>query len=309
MYLGAMRYWLIFLIGIISYSSCIPTLEAQEKQSSSELISTIPTDTFRLLSWNIYMLPPLIYFTGKRKRAKAIGDLLSIGAYDVIIFQEAFHHGARRKIIRRLKAVYPYRTGPTFKQYASFRSSSGIWVLSQHPFKVLGKTKFKDKAGFDNKMARKGAVMVEVNKNGQPFHLIGTHLNSGGSLDVRSSQVRAIKEKLIDVHYKADIPLVVAGDFNIRQNNPEGLDSMTCILDLGIYELSGECRFSVDHTTNDLTRYTGQEVIDFIYFNPALLDILSLHRFIPDITFQWSEKHRSLSDHNPIELYLQYRRQ
>jgi endonuclease/exonuclease/phosphatase family metal-dependent hydrolase len=303
-----MRCTCFFFLVILLLSFFSPQAEAQTQRESSQLITKETTDTFRVLSWNIYMLPPLVYFTGKRKRAKAIGDHLASGAYDVIVFQEAFHHGARRKIIRRLKDIYPYRTGPAFIQYASFRSSSGVWMLSQHPIKVLGRTKFRQREGLDNKMARKGALMIEVVKNGQAFQIIGTHLNAGGSLETRTSQVRAIKDALINQHHKEDLPLIVAGDFNIRQSNAEGLDSMTCILNLGIYELGGTAQFTVDHTTNDLTRYTGQEVIDFMYFDPGLLDIKALHRFIPDITHQWSKKHRSLSDHNPIELHLQYRR-
>ncbi|MEZ5024814.1 MAG: hypothetical protein R2728_16440 [Chitinophagales bacterium] len=42
-------------------------------------------------------------------------------------------------------------------------------------------------------MARKGALMIEGEKNGQKFQVIGTHLNAGGPIEVRHSQVTQIR--------------------------------------------------------------------------------------------------------------------
>lgn len=285
---------------------------AQSDQSSSQLLLREQTDTFRLLSWNIYMLPFGVMITGKRKRANVIGKMLSSGAYDVLVFQEAFLHGARRRINRHIKEVYPYQSGPAFRKKFSFKTSSGIWIASKHPMTVIDQVKFRRKEGFDNKMARKGALMVSVNKNGQTFHIIGTHLNAGGSLDTRSSQVRQIREELIDQHHRAkadEVPLVVAGDFNIEQKLAAGLDSMTCILDLGIYDLNGCYQLTYDGIENDLQKSKKQGIIDFIYFDHGNLELRQLLRFVPNLSFQWSKKHISLSDHNPVELYLQYMRE
>jgi sphingomyelin phosphodiesterase len=128
----------------------------------------------KILSWNIYMLPPFAYMTNKRARAKAIGDYLHTSDYDIAILQEAFKHGARRMIKRRTKQSFPYRKGPANIRYITiFRTNSGIWILSKHPIEKLGVTKFKQKAGFDNKMARKGALMVEMEKEGKKYHFVG----------------------------------------------------------------------------------------------------------------------------------------
>lgn len=281
-------------------------LQAQQAEAVILADTLEQTEAFKMLSWNIYMLPPAIGFTGKRKRASHIGQQLSDGKYDVLVLQEAFHHGARRKIVKELKHQYPHRIGPVYKRGFSLKTSSGIWILSKHPMKTLGKTRFKNAYGFDNKMARKGALMVEVDKNGQKFQIVGTHLNAGGSLALRSSQVRQIREDLLDKHRDEEIPLIVAGDFNIDQLNPEGMDSMTCILDMGEYALQGDQPYTFDDKTNDLMKGKGRGIIDFIFFDQGFLRLKALRRHVPKIQSQWASNHQSLSDHNPLEIDLHY---
>lgn len=301
------RYFFIFIILIASVFS--ENTSAQSKESTVFSESSVPelNDSLKLLSWNIYMLPPLIKFTGKKKRASAIGDQLAQSDYDVIILQEAFLSGARKKINKKLNKEYAYKIGPAFRKRFSLRTSSGIWILSKYPLKEVAKIKYKNKYGFDNKMARKGALMVEVNKNGQIFEVIGTHLNAGGSLELKASQIRQIKDELIDVYHNDDHPLVVAGDFNIDKFEVEnGLDSMLCILDMVDYGLEGNQKFTFDHANNDLVDGKSKGVIDFVYFKPGKLKVRNTTRRIPLIEKIWSKTKKSLSDHNPVELLLYY---
>lgn len=265
------------------------------------------TDSLKLLSWNIYMLPPVIKVTGKRKRARAIGEKLVNSDYDILVLQEAFHAGARRMIKHRLKDKYPYENGPAFRKFFSLKTSSGIWMLSKYPIKELGKIRFRQKAGFDNKMARKGALMIEMDKDGQKFHIVGTHLNAGGSLDIRASQVRQIKNELIDVYHTPGTPLIVAGDFNISKFDPNGLDSMLTILEMEDYELDGDQKYTFDFTLNDLGDGKSKGVIDYVYFKPEKLKMKTTSRRIPLIEKIWSKKRKSLADHNPVELLLYYK--
>lgn len=265
------------------------------------------TDSLKLLSWNIYMLPPVVKMTGKRKRARAIGEKLATSEYDILVLQEAFHAGARRMIKQKLKDIYPHENGPAFRKMFSLKTSSGIWMLSKYPIKELGKIRFKQKFGFDNKMARKGALMIEMDKDGQKFHVVGTHLNAGGSLDVRASQVRQIKNELIDVYHEPGTPLIVAGDFNISKFDPNGLDSMLTILEMDDYELEGDQKFTYDFTLNDLGDGKSKGVIDYVYFRPEKLKIKKFTRRVPLIEKIWSKTRKSLADHNPVELLLYYK--
>lgn len=263
-------------------------------------------DSLKLLSWNIYMLPPAIKFTGKRKRAHAIGEKLQHGDYDVIVFQEAFHAGARRIIKNKLKDMYPYRIGPAFHELFSLRVSSGIWILSKYPMRELSKVEFKDKAGFDNRMARKGALMVEVNKHGQHFQVIGTHLNTI-NFDVKASQLLQIKKDLVDKYGSEKIPLVIAGDFNMDKDDSKNLDTMLDILQVKDYSIDGPDKFTYDYTNNDLSIGKSRKTIDYVYFKPEKLRVRKVLRQIPDIKKRWSKAKKSLSDYNPVELLIYYK--
>lgn len=295
-YLFLLAFSILFLIPDHSQAQTVQTYTDLEDR----------TDSLKLLSWNIYMLPPVVKVTGKRKRAKAIGEKLVHSDYDILVLQEAFHAGARRKLRKELKSEFPYENGPAFRKVFSLKTSSGIWMLSKYPIHELGKVKFRQKHGFDNKMARKGALMVEIQKGDQKFHIVGTHLNAGGSLEVRASQIRQIKDELLDKYHEEGIPLVVAGDFNIDKREQAGLDSMLNILQMEDYELDGEQKYTFDHTLNDLGDGKSKGIIDFVYFKPEKLKLKNSTRRIPLIEKIWSKKRKSLADHNPVELLLFY---
>lgn len=291
-----MKNFILFLCLIFALS-----LNAQSNDNKTD---TPPTDSVELkvLSWNIYMLPPLIFFNGKQKRARAIGQLLMDSDYDVIVFQEAFHHGARRKIKHWLKETYPYRFGPANIHYVSLRASSGIWILSKVPIKKVETICFKERWGFDNRMARKGALMVEGEKNGQAFQIIGTHLNAGGPPEVRLSQVRAIRDELILPFKKENVPQIICGDFNIDKKT-NTYDEMMRILEAKDGELQGTIK--VTHgPSNDMSGGSRGGIIDYIFYKNNGKKTVSTIRKIPIIQHRWHKKHKDLADHNPVEMRI-----
>lgn len=259
-------------------------------------------DSLKVLSWNIYMLPPLIYKTGKHKRARLIGQLLSESDYDVIVFQEAFHHGARRKIKRWTEDIFPYQVGPANLRYVSLRTSSGIWIISKVPIKKVESICFKKRWGLDNKMARKGALMVEGEKNGHTFQIIGTHLNAGGPLDIRMSQAAAIQNELLEPFQKENVPQIICGDFNIRKTNEAAYDKLLTTLKARDGKLKDrEGKMTEIREKNDMRTWKGKGIIDFIFYRDNGRKAKSIARKIPLIRHRWHKKHQDLADHNPIE--------
>ena len=264
-------------------------------------------DSFKMLAWNIYMLPPMLKFTGKKKRAKAIGDKLTKSDYDVIVFEEAFNGMARRRIWKRLKDKFPYTCGPAFKKKISIKTSSGVWILSQHPMKELGKTKFREAKGVD-RLARKGALMVQVEKAGQKFQIIGTHLNDMGPIKMRLSQLKQIRDDLLKVYGNHQTPIIIAGDYNIyRYKEPQAIDSILNILGVKNYHLEGARQYSYDVKTNDLAYGGVTDEIDYAFFRPGDLTWVETHRSLPIIESIWKKGRKYLSDHNPLEFILFYK--
>lgn len=266
-------------------------------------------DTLKLLSWNIYMLPPMVGFTGKAKRASAIAESLKATDYDILVFSEAFNKRARKRIRAGLEESYPYFIGPAFMKKHSLRTSSGIWMVSKYPIEKIAKVEFKRKSGIDNKMARKGALMVQMTKNGQKFNVIGTHLNSLGSLELRLDQLRQIKNELIDVYAEEGVPVIVAGDYNIlRYNEPGSVDKIVQVLGMEDYQLSGNIKYTYDYTTNHLALGKTKDEIDYVFFRPGCIDVHQVERSVPIIEKTWERGKKHLSDHNPLEFILYYGR-
>src|SRR5579871_1250600 len=139
-----------------------------------------PLKKIKILSWNIYMLPPLVAtHSGKKQRAIAIGEMLKNGDYDAVFFQEAFHRRARRLILSQLEGKYPYAAGPANKKLFSIKVSSGLWMLSRYPIVHSEAIAYKNKFGIDA-LSRKGAMLVELNVEGQHIQIAGTHLQNCG---------------------------------------------------------------------------------------------------------------------------------
>lgn len=263
------------------------------------------TDTaIRILSWNIHCLPPFAYVNGKRKRGREIGRQLAGENYDVIVFQEAFHHGARRKIKKQLRD-YKYRIGPANKRYVTLRTSSGIWIISRIPIEKLDRVKFNEKATADDKMARKGALLVEGAKEGHRFQVIGTHLNAGGPMDVRHSQVTQIRTELLLPYQREGVPQIIGGDMNMRKES----DNYAFMLDTydaedGPLEVSEAMRTDCYDKKGRLFR---DDVIDFIFLRNNGKEPKMVRRSVPCYRGVWNKKGDAwLSDHPPMAIELIY---
>lgn len=270
-----------------------------------ETSTSSQTDTLKMMAWNIYMLPPLLKFTGKKKRASVIADTVAKMDNDLIIFEEAFHRGARKRIREKIKHTFPYMMGPAFPKKFSVKTSDGLWIVSKFPLQEIDKIRFKEQSGID-KMARKGALMVKMKKDRQDFYIIATHMDDAGTLDGRITQLKQIKSQLIDKYSKDSIPIILAGDLNINKYDRIGMDSLLHILNVKDYKISGPQKLSYDYKTNSLAYGGYQGTLDHIFLLPYHLHVISETYRIPLIKKTWKRDRRFLSDHHPIELILRY---
>ena len=276
-----------------------PISYAEDNQNSS-LPVTQSKKNLKILSWNIYMLPPAILQTAKRQRAKAIATELNHTDYDILVFQEAFHFAVRNIIRAKLNNLFPHSYGPA--NHRGIKFNSGIWILSKIPLQPIKEIKYKKCTGYDC-YSQKGAILMEGNKGGALFQLIGTHLQSEGPQEIRQSQYEAIYNELIIPFQKKNIPQIICGDFNTSSVDKSSYDNMISTLDCENGKLEGK-------VTNSY--HEGNDQIDYILIRKNGSEINQKHKEIKVFLNDWSGKKNkyikspNLSDHNALEIDFEF---
>ncbi len=265
-----------------------------------------------VLTWNIYMRPNSILWNGQFRRAKVIGELLKNQQYDIILFQEAFGKGSRKRLRKALEGVYPFEIDPKNNKKTV---NNGLWVLSKHAIQDPVFIFFDDCLISDCQSA-KGAVMFEVAINGQVYQFVNTHVQAEDGAEfanVRSKQFQKI-DQLLNQRQKPQVPQFILGDLNTPFDSVAQYRSMLEILKAsdGQVAIIGETTLSTNKAitwgcaNNDLIKKKWKG-------NVALLDYalqretgypFKVRREHKTYTEQWSKKHRHLSDHYAISLTI-----
>ncbi len=273
---------------------CLCPILMQNSLAQSTTVND--SKALKVFSWNIYMLPGMTKFSKEigrihqGKRADAIAEYVNQQNFDIIVWQEIFHGKARRKIRRKLKKLYPYQYGPANNGRFSFKISSGLSFFSKVPLSNKQTIKFEDCIGSDC-FARKGAILMQGQWEGQDFQILGTHLQAAGGCDLRLKQAREIRDKLLIPNQKSGVPQLICGDMNI----PQKWDSYKEMLD--IYSVDGYQYPPEVKATN-----TGTEpyIIDYIFVKPNDTEITDVQRSMLIPRHSWAEGKEWLSDHHAI---------
>jgi sphingomyelin phosphodiesterase len=209
-------------IGICCFILCSVLTQAQ-----SPSVVTSGADELRILSWNIYMLPSAFFpKIGQLERAEAIAEQLKNEAYDVIVFQEAFEKKAREILWEGLKEKFPFSVGPGDGGF--LKLNSGVWILSKLEFTSVATIEFNT-CKIADCISKKGAILVELTKNGKIFQVIGTHLQAENYPEVRKEQFQDIAEKLLKPFEKENVPQFIVGDLNTAPDEAGYCDMLTLL--------------------------------------------------------------------------------
>lgn len=267
---------------------------------------TVKQNELKILTWNIYMLPLCSRLHRNCKRAEVISKEITHYNYDIIVFEEAFDPRARKILRSQLKGDFPYIYGPANESPFSFKTSSGIWILSKVPLRQLEQIEFKNRIGIDA-IARKGAVLFEGEWQGQPFQLLGTHLQNDSPDAVRYGQCHEISDKLLRKYAKEEVPQIVCGDFNIEFEDKENYGVMLSILDAKNGILHGDLQSSFDEVDNKLAyRKNGKkQLIDYILIRNSK-SINNIDRKVSVFKNHLKDLISDLSDHYGIEATIHF---
>lgn len=307
--------FLLFITAIVGF--------AQAPVIVVDSTTTTYQPQLKVLSWNIYLLPRFIRKIGQLERSKIIADKLTESDYDVIVFQEAFDKKARTILWDIIKETYPYAIGPvneTVKK-AFTVTNGGVWIVSKHPLTQIGEILFDDCKGFDCG-SRKGALMVEVEKDGYTYQVIGTHLQAEDSPkkeEIRHKQLQQIKTELVDTYHKDGTPQLLCGDFNIHKRDVKHYNQMlvtlaateenVCSPDLlNDNPAVTEDVFTYDCNSNDLVDYEESTTLDYILVKNNNFSFQTIRRKVTTFLGNWTSKklinRKNLSDHHAVEIVL-----
>lgn len=274
-------------------TSFIPVFSSAQKADSS----------LKILSWNIYMLPHRWIHTGQIERSKEIAKALKNEESDIIVFSEAFEDKSRQIIYDGLKERFPYQSGKPEKN-VKWKTNSGLWIISKYPLCEIKHIFFRESKGMD-RFACKGALLIESEKNGIRFQVIGTHLQSDlKGRDVRAvrlSQFEQIRNELLEPYKAKGLPQFLAGDLNTIASDSINHHKMLTTLNLNEANLCGDHCFSYDYGNNDVIKEDPQDpqLIDYILFRAEGLKIAG-ETSVKVFRNKWDTGHSDLSDHFAI---------
>ncbi len=258
----------------------------------------------RILSWNIYMIPHIIIHSGQEQRAKEIVESLKNENVDVIVFEEAFDARSRTIIREGLKDKFPYESGDPSKS-CFLKINSGIWVLSKTALTVVKQIFFKKGRGTD-KLASKGAILLQTKKNNFCFQIAATHLQSdliGKDVrNIRYKQYIQIRKELLEPFSQKDVPQFIVGDMSTMRDEKLSYNDMVNCFDVKQCAFEWENIYSYDRTKNDIIFNSADrpQLIDHIFYKSMGSEILASKMLVKIFSKKWSHLHKDLSDHFAI---------
>lgn len=241
-----------------------------EPRAVCPVVAAPSASTFRVLTWNLQLLPPWIPGQPPSAvRARLIAERLEQG-FDALVFQETFDLAARRELLDGLAARgYPHAT--VLINPSRVRVHSGLTVASRWPIEDQASLCYRRAIGVE-RFANKGAVHVALRTAAGRVHLFATHTQSDAvpsprSVAVRASQFRELRA-FIDARVPSrDEPVLIAGDLNVDWHDAREFGAMLETLDgwwpLDPWREACARRFTFD-PANQLVNRSGGRWFDYV---------------------------------------------
>ena len=271
---------------------------------TSSISGTCQQSSIQVLSWNVFLRPSIMN-DGQMDRVYEIGSYLNNSGADVLVLQEVFHGRARRALRKELKSIYPYQTkkGPV----TWLGIPSGVVFFSKMPIVKEKRISFSFSQGSD-RLAKKGAVLVTFEKNGQQINILGTHLQAGSEISrkkIRTTQIDEIKNIVNEIDSSS--VLIYAGDFNIHKES-KMFDRLKNKLKSNNPKLNEQSKSfaTANFKDNSLYPTTGKPSwIDFIMIRRAMR-VSQKALWVEEPRGKKRRKNKRLSDHNPVVSIVVY---
>lgn len=238
---------------------------------------------------NVYLMPRALYPNwGQMARVNLIAKAPYMQHNEVVILNELFDEKASAQLKANLQDTYPYQTPILGENRSAWDdahgnipntkiTNGGVAILSRYPIMQQEQHVYTQGRGSDA-MAKKGFVYIKINKNGQPYHIIGTHLQSDNSersrpkdAAVRSSQMAEIQQFIRQKHIPKNEMVIIGGDMNVMKDTNE-YHNMLSQLNVAPPSFSGH-PYTWDTEKNSIAKYNYPDLkpqyLDYIFVEKA----------------------------------------
>ncbi|BBN82248.1 sphingomyelin phosphodiesterase [Pseudoalteromonas sp. A25] len=193
-------------------------------------------DSLKVMAYNIMQLSVQDWDQANRAQRLPAALMSLNDSPDVILVSEVFNSEGEQALAE-LAAQYPYQT-PNVGQDCSgsgwdaltgkcsnspFVIRGGVVILSKYPIITQKAHVFNHSLrGSWDYMANKGFAYVEIEKNAQRYHLVGTHLqathdgNTEEEHRVRMGQLSEIQAFIHAQNISTSEPVIIGGDMNVE---------------------------------------------------------------------------------------------
>ncbi len=226
---------------------------------------------FKVLSWNIQMLPAVSGVPALQKkqalRAPWIVEYLNGQDYDVVVLQEVIDHKITELIKIGLKDKYPCII-TVDAVHGGSGCGGGILFASKLPLKLVDNIVYKNVSGADA-LAEKGCLLVEGQLGGMRFQIAGTHLQAGDP-PTRRKELREIFTGLLQPHRAEGVPQILLGDMNIHVHDDD-FRTLLSTTEMQAFPIDDPSPYTIDRAnswTPARKKNRGPRLIDHVLLNP-----------------------------------------
>ncbi|MGL4362726.1 MAG: hypothetical protein ACRCSG_05610, partial [Cellulosilyticaceae bacterium] len=160
-------------------------------------------------------------------------------------------------------------------------------------------------AGIADCMANKGATLVEGEKNGRKFHLIGTHLQAEDKFRAtRHKQIKQMYKDLISPFVQKDIPMLISGDLNVDKMDSLSYRQMLTDLDAEDGKLQGEVQSTWIGMYGKWKKNDRRPIYDYVLWKKNSKKVKITRREAK--IFRSPTATHNLSDHNAVEVEMEF---
>ncbi len=232
-----------------------------------------PKANLKILTWNIQMLPALDFLSNDLQkkqslRAPWIIEYLNKQDYDIVALEEVIDRKITEQFKAGLRDQYPYIIAPPSKAGIA-GASGGVFIASRIPLKYLTHIVYKNVAGVD-RLAEKGCLLVEGERDGVKFQLAATHLQAGHN-DMKEKEIQEIFDGIIKPYRQKGVPQFLVGDLNVASDTADERSRWKMLLkttEMKEYPTDDPRPWSVDNENSWNRRDKHGERIDHVLLNP-----------------------------------------